>query len=498
MKNISLKNSAPGLFSFITAQTLPRKIKRVILLVCFLACCGGVGAQGWFALGTGNFALNANAAILSICSDSSGNVYAAGQFTDSANANGKNYVAKWDAHAHQWTELGTGSNALNANFTIYAVRCDKEGNVYAAGAFSDTSTWFGASKYVAKWNGSTWAQLGSGANALNANGIISTMCIDDSDNIYVAGNFRNVYGNPYVAKWNGTTWNEVGTLAANNFINSICVDDSFNIYAGGMFTDHTNHKYIAKWQNSTGTWNELGSGFDSSTDDIEIRALCVDKFHNVYSAVNFEILSGTVYSNIFSFNGTSWEPLGTLHANNYTEAICADDSGYVYAAGGFTDTNRREYVSKYSQSSGIWTEVGMGSNALNSYSSLTTKPYIQCLWIDKLNNLYTGGWFTDSFSVTNNGCYVAEYGSLPTWLTVSGLQQGNISVFPNPAHDEIIIEMNLTEKYNSYALFDGAGRLYKSGIPEPAPRQTAIPISDIAAGMYFLKIGDRSFKVVKY
>jgi len=38
----------------------------------------------------------------------------------------------------QWAELGTGSSALNANDDIRVVAVDDSGNVYAAGEFFDS------------------------------------------------------------------------------------------------------------------------------------------------------------------------------------------------------------------------------------------------------------------------------------------------------------------------------------------------------------------------
>ena len=117
-----------------------------------------------------------------------------------------NKIYKWDGT--YWTELGTGSNALNANAFITTITTDPSGNVYAGGWFTNPAGRY----YVAKWNGTAWAELGSGTNALNANSLINTIVSDAAGNIYAAGTFRNSLGKNYVAKWNGTTWSEVGGL----------------------------------------------------------------------------------------------------------------------------------------------------------------------------------------------------------------------------------------------------------------------------------------------
>ena len=54
-----------------------------------------------------------------------------------------------------------------------------------------------------------WSELG-GLNGLGANGTIYSMCKDAVGNIYAAGTFTNSSGNRYVAKYNGTSWSELG------------------------------------------------------------------------------------------------------------------------------------------------------------------------------------------------------------------------------------------------------------------------------------------------
>ena len=47
---------------------------------------------------------------------------------------------------------------------LYQIALDSDGNAYAAGNFSNKDK----KHYVAKWNGSSWSELGAGAGALNA------------------------------------------------------------------------------------------------------------------------------------------------------------------------------------------------------------------------------------------------------------------------------------------------------------------------------------------
>ena len=299
----------------------------------------------WSELGTGTNALKADSVSTTIVTDDSGYVYVAGNLAD---INKKYYVAKWNGTS--WAELGNGSNALNANNPIYTLAKDTSGHIYAAGAFTNGATSKSGYHYVAVWNGTTWSELGAGTHPLNANDNIWTVKADNSGNIYTAGAFTDSKGYMYVAKWNGTTWSELGgngstALGANNTINSIAIDNSGNIYASGDFTDLNGNSCVTKWNGSK--WSVLGALGQVSY----ILSITVDNSGNVYAV-------GTIsdpYSNdcvVAKWDGKNWVELGTgsnsLNANNIIRSIVIDNSGYIYIAGNFTDSHNYTYVAQWS------------------------------------------------------------------------------------------------------------------------------------------------------
>ncbi|SFT37181.1 Por secretion system C-terminal sorting domain-containing protein [Lishizhenia tianjinensis] len=97
-------------------------------------------------------------------------------------------------------------------------------------------------------------------------------------------------------------------------------------------------------------------------------------------------------------------------------------------------------------------------------------------------------FYNDSISVCGPGLS----GNLGTDFT-----QGNeISVFPNPASDFVILRSNLSVNFN-YTLFDASGRVALSG---NGNQQTKITLSDLTPGLYYLEIeGSENppFKIVK-
>jgi hypothetical protein len=404
--------------------------KTITVLLLFFTCCFVTQAQKWIEAGTGSNTLNANNTIQSILIDKVGNVYAAGSFTDSTNqSKGHTYVATWNET--DWTKLG-GKNADTLNGQINSIVMDDSGNVYAAGNFTDTNGYY----YVAKWTDTCWTELGADSlHRLNANGYIYSIIADDSCHVYAAGNFTNSNGFYYVAKWTDSTWIELGTdsahaLRANGWIYPIVLDDSGNVYAAGNFTDTSgNYYYIAKWNGTS--WTELGTGNNALNANGFIRAMTVDTFNNIYAAGEFTDAAGNHY--VAKWNGTTWTELGSdngaLGANNNINTLTTDNKGNLYAGGNFTDVNGNPYIAKWNGKS--WSELGTEKTALNANRSILS------IVVDTWGNLYAAGNFSD----TSGYDYVAKWTSdtLNTTGILQAVNSASISMYPNPGTDLVHI-----------------------------------------------------------
>ena len=438
-------------------------------------------------------------------------------------------------HAQAWIELGTGSNILRANNSIWSLLADPTGNIYAAGGFTDTTTYIGGLSYVAKWNGSTWSMLGADSNALIANNAIYSIVQDISDNIYAAGNFIDINGYQYVAKWNGITWTELSGLNAIAPIYTLATDVGGDIYAAGGITDGTGgHYYVAKWNGAT--WSELG--YDTATHigginaDSSIYVLAVDRPGNVYAAGAFTDTSG--YHYVAKWNDTIWTTLGAdttaLKANGSINALITDTFGNVYAGGTFTDSLGYYYIAKWDGTK--WMELS--NPATNQVNVLGP---INSLTLDSVGNVYAGGMIPDSngnffFVIVWNGSqllvannsgssplnanapvlamtsdkygniyaagnftddslyeYVAEFtGNIPNG--VSTVTNEHLHVYPNPTSGLVFIQADHLSGTTSIEILDGLGRLLYTQSEESATIQTHLDLSGYSLGVYTLLIKD--------
>jgi hypothetical protein len=226
--------------------------------------------------------------INSICSDKSGNIYAAGNFQ---NIYGNYYVAKWDGT--NWSDLGN----LNVNLFINSICVDDSMNVYAAGNFTDTA----GRTYVAKFNPHIgfWTELGIGFGSSTEELVINSIFTDTPDHVCAGVNFRprtltTITSN--VFKWDNSNWHQLGNLNGNNFTYPICKGDSGYIYAGGGFTNAAGKPYVAKWSPQTNTWSELGSASLALDSNSGIGCLCIDKHYHLYAAGGFTDTVSTPYN----------------------------------------------------------------------------------------------------------------------------------------------------------------------------------------------------------
>jgi hypothetical protein len=280
----------------------------------------------WSELGTGSNALNPFNNDFFVQLDNFGNIYAVGVETTNG---GNEFVLKWNGTS--WVEVGTGANGLNADNFVLASAVDASNNLYVAGDFGYPEA------YVAKFNGTSWTELGTGAGALNANNNIKALTFDNAGNLYAAGRFTDsllsTKGHQYVAKWNGTSWSELGTganaLNANADINSIVIDGSGNVYVAGDFTNANGNYYVAKWNGTN--WSELGTGSNGLNANGLISSMVIDKSGNIYTTGYFTNANRKYY--VAMWNGTSWSDLGALDVSQYLITLAIDNNGNIFTAG---------------------------------------------------------------------------------------------------------------------------------------------------------------------
>lgn len=110
-------------------------------------------------------------------------------------------------------------------------------DLYAGGSFTTAGNQ--GANHIARWNGSVWSNLSIGIGSSMTFEFVDALAVSGSD-LYVAGSFAQAGGLPAnnVARWNGSTWSNLGPGAGGNDIGgtgqvSTLTVFGNNVYVGG-------------------------------------------------------------------------------------------------------------------------------------------------------------------------------------------------------------------------------------------------------------------------
>lgn len=286
----------------------------------------GAGDERWadgFGLPGNGVAGRVDAVAIS----SNGDVYVGG-FITQAGTLAVNGIAKWNGSA--WSSLGTGAtNGVNGN--VSAVAIAGNGDVYVGGQFTQAGGI--AANNVARWNGTAWSNLGAGTGGTDNS--VRALAVAPNGDVYAGGYFTHAGGllASRVARWNGTAWGSLGS-GMDAAVNALAVASNGDLHAGGAFNQAggITANCIAKWNGIT--WTSLGTGL-ASTGTLVVFALLVSN-SDVYVGGIFAQAGGVAANNIARWNGSVWGSLGTGAANGVNAlvgSIAKANNGELYVGG---------------------------------------------------------------------------------------------------------------------------------------------------------------------
>lgn len=262
-----------------------------------------------------------------------GSVYAGGSFTTIGGV-AANRIARWTGTT--WTGLSTGANG-----EVRSIATGPDGALYVGGLFTLMGG-IANTAYIAKWDGSAWTALSTGAN-----GNIYAVAVAPDGSVYAGGDFTTIGGVAAnrIARWNGSAWSALGT-GANGTVTDIAIGADGTVYAGGSFTlmgGIASTAYIAKWNGTA--WTALGTGGNAG-----VNALIIGPDGAVYAGGSFTLMGGvTNTAYIAKWNGTGWYPLGTGMGASVS-SLSFDASGLLYAGGTFTSAGGLSFTDGFA----IW------------------------------------------------------------------------------------------------------------------------------------------------
>jgi hypothetical protein len=235
-------------------------------------------------------------------------LYAGGDFYVLVASRPREGVAKWDGSS--WSIVGSGMSRGFSSPSVFALTAYDDGSgpaLYAGGGF--TTAGGVSANNIARWNGSTWSNLGSGVNGF----VYALTEYDDGSGpaLFAGGNFTTAGGVSAnrIARWNGSSWSALGG-GMNHEVYALAVFDDGSgpaLFAGGNFTIAGGVRGpIARWNGSS--WSALG-GFPNS----QVRSLALFDDGSgpaLFVGGNFTAAGGVAAKGIVKWDGSIWKPLG--------------------------------------------------------------------------------------------------------------------------------------------------------------------------------------------
>lgn len=300
-----------------------------------------------------------------------GDVFIGGTFT-AVDGVVASRVAKWNGST--WSALGSGASGTVNAMAVLGSELFIGGTFSSVGGVSLTSR-------LAKWNGTSWLAVGAGFNSTSV----------PTGGLAVAGSELFVGRGTQVQKWNGTAWSNVGPTT--DAISGIAKQDGINVYVVGNST-------CRHWDGST--WTTLKT-FDEIATEVAM--------------LGSDVYVGGQFTNYLErWDGTAWQTVGSSGVTQYLTMVVQVGSA-VFVSGDFTVTDgvKTPSLARWNGSawSSIFEDLDGGLNA-DGYS------------IVELNGkIYVSGNFTTAGKIAANqiACYDK---ATNTWSALPGNPGGSL------------------------------------------------------------------------
>ncbi len=362
----------------------------------------------WSALGKG---LNKN--VYAIAVDSSGKIYAGGDFTSSNNNDTLNHFAFWDGN--KWR-----APKEQPDNRVRAI-CIKGDSIIIGGDFEmiGQKEFFKVAVWDKKLN--QWFPLGNGIQS-GMGIMIRSLTVDIKGNIYAGGQFSYASEKEVnnIAVFDGNGWNEIGG-GTKGIVNSLVFLND-KLYLGGFFSSvgGKNIPRIAYWDGND--WFPLKNGVDGG-EYPSVSALCPFVANSLLVGGTFNVAGEISCNGLALWNGSDWVDLFNGKRNGVVSIVydmAIDDNNLLYVGGAFVKTG-----DKPSRGLSVWD----GESWIGCKKGLDPPAVVYS--IKPLgSDIYFTGWFFGADSVKLNN--VAKWiGKEQRWEPIGpGIDGGDGTLGP--------------------------------------------------------------------
>ncbi len=440
------------------------------------AAAGAVAVQNvarwngstWSAFGGGT-----NDTVYALKGLANGDLVAGGPFT-AAGGNPANGIARWTGAS--WFALGAGvtGSIFFGTPAVFDIATTSNGDLVAAGRFQTAGSVTANS--IARWNGSSWVALGTGAD----NTVLS-LAVLTGGSLVAGGSFSSAGGRGalHVARWSGSVWEPLEDgLGAN--IRALATLPNGDVVAGGAGP-------IAR--RTASGWTQLGSPGPSLdlAGNGGVYALTTLPGGDVVAGGAFTLAGGVPANRLARWNGVAWSPIGGGVTGPFAPAVNAAvtmPNGDLVVAGRFTFAGGvpAQNIARWNGSG--WSALGAGTS--DEVRALVAMPN---------GDLIVGGSFASADGVAVDS--IARWDGA-AWHAIGGLSWfGSLGVAHALAvrpNGDLVVAGSFSSvggvAADNIARWDGAAwHPLGTGLDSFARSVVALPDGDVVAGGTFAIAG---------
>jgi hypothetical protein len=384
----------------------------------------------------------------------SSDLYAGGSFTHAGGLT-VNKIARWNGTA--WDSLGSGAIYGAPVFSITKF----QGKIFASSVFDNFPS--SNQNWLYWWNGNRWDTLD-----VRINQEVATFK-EYNNNLYLGGLFSKIGTQDanFIARYDGTNFYPISlpSVAGGYSVKAIEFFQG-EMYVGGNFYDTiTGINDLERWNGvSYEPFGGGGLGFGGSA----VSAMAIYN-NELYIAGGFSAGSGLPSNNIMRWDGNQFLAVGNgTNGAIYNMHVF---NGLLYICGPFTMVDNIPVTALAMWDGNQWNQIcsEFNTNGLGSFSDFTIIN----------NDLYLTGYFPTIDSQIVNS--IAKYHLTASIETIS--LENQIEIFPNPSSSFISIES--ATKIKSLKIFSSIGKMVENY--QEITGETKIDISRLSKGIYILK-----------
>lgn len=414
--------------------------------------------------------------------------------------------------------LGGG---MTPSGTVFSITLDSANNeLYVAGAF--TSIGGLPIKHYAKWDGSTWDSIPEIASVYfgkfqyvggelyayyydklwkkisnvwtligTTNNQAISCLVEYNGKLIVMGAFDTINGIPLncFAQYDGVnftpfsnymTWPPTG----RDFWSAVVYNN--DLYVGGNHVDASgNIKRLMKWDGSQ--WVQLGTGISGGS--ASVRKLTVYN-NKLFVGGSFLASDGNLSNSIFSYNGSTYDPLGGGLLNGVSDmevhngelfivGPCRTYSGREFS--GFITFNGTDFC--------FYDSVDCGGSPLGTFAKLGF--YNDSLIVGNPKIAYNGD------TINYIGKYLGDYISEGCEMVTTEINELNtnsaldFNLYPNPTNSSITLEFETDSEKASFSIMNYSGQIVMENEnlkTTKGKNEFKIDLNELSNGIYLIQV----------